>query len=576
MTDNAGSLEERVARLGPNQRALLERRLRQEPVSGHRLVARTLAGLGLTHVYGVPGQPVYDTFAACVEAGLRAIGTRHQLSAAMMATAHNYFAGRQQAATIVSAGAPSANALGAIVQARDNCWPLLVLAGAARDTTPASGQFMALDIAELCRPIAKAVVAVATTEEIPAAIGRAFEAAESGRPGPALVQLPEHALAGLGRHGGTGVAPGIRRQPALPDPRAMERATALLLGAKRPLLIVGSGARWGAPFAALRELVDSLDLPFITSPIGRGTIPDDHPLCMNAIRWIAQSRADVALVLGARLNWTFRHGRQLPEQAALIQVDVHAPEFDRDRKPTVGIVSEVGAFLHALLREPGVVRTRGEVGGPRDPQWRALLCQAREATTARREARANSDAIPLSPLRFARELRDSIPRDAITVFDGNLVMEAMEQLVPAHAPASRLTPGCSGFLGVGIPFAIAARLVHPERPVVAICGDFAFGVSAMELETAVRHRVPIVVVVANNDGNGGSLRQRMHMAADAEPVVRFEAGVRYDRIMDMLGGHAEHVQRPEEMRPAIERAIASGRPACINVAVDPDAPFPVD
>ena len=131
-------------------------------------------------------------------------------------------------------------------------------------------------------------------------------------------------------------------------------------------------------------------------------------------------------------------------------------------------------------------------------------------------------------------------------------------------------------MGVGIPFSIVARLLNPRRPVIAICGDFPFGMSAMELETTIRHRVPIVVVIANNDGNSGSLRQKAHMGAGAESVMRFQPGVRYNRIMEMLGGHAEHVDWPEEVRPALERAIASGRPACINVAIDPDAPFPAD
>ncbi len=181
------------------------------------------------------------------------------------------------------------------------------------------------------------------------------------------------------------------------------------------------------------------------------------------------------------------------------------------------------------------------------------------------------------PWRLARELRDALPKDAITVFDGNLVMAACQRMIPAHFPASRLTPGSSGGLGVGIPYAVAAKIEHPERPVVAICGDFAFGLGAMELETAVRHHVPIVVVVANNDGNSGSLRQRMHLGdGGAESVMMFLPGLRYDRIMEMFGGRAEHVDRPEDIGPALTRAIADGRAACINVAVDPDAPFPAD
>ena len=572
---NDSSLEARVARLSPNQRALLEARLRQQPEGGHRVVARTLASLSITHVYGTPGQPAYDTYGMCAKAGLRVIGTRHQMAAAMMAAAHNYLAGCQQAVTIVSAGIPTANALGAAVLARDNCWPLLVLATSTGNTAGTSGHFMALDAVELYRPIAKMVARVTETDGIATAIVRAFEIAGDGRPGPVIVQLPDHVLTGLERPAGAGLPSRATRRVEQPDPAAVERAAGLLRDAKRPLLIVGSGARWSAPFAALRQLVDALALPFITSPLGRGMLPDDHPLCMNAIRWIAQSKADVVLVLGARLNWTFRHGRLLPADARVIQVDVHPPEFDRDRRPAVGVASDVGAFLDALLRMSETLHHL-DAGSPRDPEWPVSLRAARKSAEAKREALAGMDAPGMSALRLGREIRDALPPGAICILDGNLTMKAMEQMIPVNDPLSRLSPGASGCMGVGIPFAIVARLLHPARPVIAVCGDFSFGMSAMELETAIRHRVPVVVVVANNDGNSGSLRQNAHMGAGAESVMRYQPGVRYERIMEMFGGHAQHVDRPEEIRPAIERAIASGQPACINVAIDSEAPFPAD
>jgi thiamine pyrophosphate-dependent acetolactate synthase large subunit-like protein len=213
----------------------------------------------------------------------------------------------------------------------------------------------------------------------------------------------------------------------------------------------------------------------------------------------------------------------------------------------------------------------------RDRAWLAELRDARQRTEARRAAEAGCEAARISPWRLARELRDALPKDAITVFDGNLVMAACQRMIPAYFPVSRLTPGSSGGLGVGIPYAMAAKIEHPERPVVAICGDFAFGLAAMELETAVRHKVPIVVVVANNDGNGSSLRLRMHLAdGGAESGMMFQPGLRYERIMATFGGRAEHVDRPGDIGPALARALAGGRPACINVAVDPDAPFPAD
>ena len=186
----------------------------------------------------------------------------------------------------------------------------------------------------------------------------------------------------------------------------------------------------------------------------------------------------------------------------------------------------------------------------RDRAWLAVLRDARRLTEPGAKRGGDATHPGCRHCAWRREIRDALPRDAITIFDSNLVMAACQQMIPAHAPVSRLTPGSSGCMGVGIPYAIAAKLEHPERPVVAICGDFAFGVGAMELETAVRHNVPIVVVVANNDGNGGSLRQRMHMGdCGAEPIMMFRPGLRYDRIMEMFGGHAEHVDRPGTSDP---------------------------
>ena len=549
-------------------------RKERHPVSGHRLVAQTLAALGITHVYGVPGQPVYGTFGACAEVGLRTIGTRHQLAAAMMAVAHNYLAGRQRAVALVSAGAPAANTLGGVALARSNGWPLLVLAGAARDTAERSGHFMALDAAELSRSIAKSVACAQATEAIPATLRAAFDSVMQGRPGPVVLQLPEQALAGFAPPPDDEATISSSHARVAPDPVKVDRAAALLLDAQRPLLIVGAGTRWDAPYDALRELIDTLELPFITSPLGRGTIPDGHPLCMNPIRWVAQSRADLALVLGARLNWTFRHGRQLAPDATIVQVDIHAPELDGERKPTIGIESDLGSFLRALRANAAIRARNAAACGDRD--WVASLSRSRAQMEEKRAARATTAQLPMSPLRLAKELREALPCDAITILDGNLVMEAMEQAIPVNEPASRLTPGASGCLGIGVPFALAAKLVYPQRAVIAICGDFAFGMSAMDLETAVRHNVPIVVVVANNDGNMGALRQKMYMDGGAEPIMRFQPGLRYDRIMEMFGGHAEHVDRPEDIRSAVERALASRRPACINVAVDPDAPFPGD
>jgi 2-hydroxyacyl-CoA lyase 1 len=569
-------LEQRLARLSPAQRALLDKRLQAEPVGGHALVARALASLGVTHVYGVPGQPVYDTFAACANEGIRLIGTRHQHPAALMAMAHNYFVGQQNAVSIVSTGVPCANALGAVVVARDNCWPLVVLAGAAPLTASDASYFMDLDGTQLYRSITKWAARVPETRSIPDCIAEAFAVATNGRPGPVLVELPEDVLTGLTVDASMPPLSSSAQHELKMEPSVPRQVTDALISAKRPLLIVGKGARWSSPFTALREFVDVLSIPFTTSAIARGAIPDNHPLCMNAIQWIAQSQADVVVLLGARLDWNLRYGEQLASDATLIQVDIHAPELRHNPRTKIGVHADAGGFLCAVLKQMTAVQ-RAHAQDQRDHGWVLSLCQLREEVQIKREAQAANDGHRISPLRLAKEIRDALPNNAITIFDSNLTMAACERMIPVQAPLSRLTPGTSGGLGIGIPYAIAAKLVHPDRPVVAICGDFAFGLSAMELETATRHNVPIIIVIANNDGNGGALRQRMHMRnIGPEPVMIFQSGLRYDRIAQVFGGYAQHVERAQDIGPALTRALASNRPACINVAVDPDAPFPRD
>ena len=565
------TLDERLARLTPAQRALLDQRLRENLVSGHQMVANTFASLGVTHVYGVPGQPVYDTFGGCVRAGLRVIGARHQYPATLMAAAHNYFAGRQQAASILSTGVPAANALGAVAAVRDNCWPLVLVSGGIPQAAGNSGYFMALDATELYRPVTKWTARVPDAHATPAFLSKAFQVAIDGRPGPVLVELPENVLTGLTQS--PAAEPGAHASLPEPDPVTLQRVAAALTRAERPLLIVGKGVRWAAPFAELRELIDVLSLPFITSPIGRGTIPDSHPLCMNPVRWVAQAQADVVLMVGARFDWTFRYGRQIALDATVIHVDVHAPEFNCGRRIDIAVHADAGCFVRALLDEIDPPR-RDHARNRVDRAWVARLQQSRDEVQAVREAQAARSTSVISPLRLAAEVRAALPEDAITIFDSNLTMAACERMIPVQRPVSRLTPGTSGGLGGGIPYAIAAKLVHPERPVVAICGDFAFGLSVMELETAARHNVPIVVVVANNSGNGGSLRQRMHANESCEPIMSFQKGLRYDRISAVLGGVAEHVEKADDIGPAIARAFASNQPACINVVVDGDAEFP--
>jgi len=564
-------LVRRVAALSPEKQALLALHLDRSVSTGHELVARSLRARDVTTVYGVPGVPVYGTFGACARAGMRTIGARHQQGATLMAAAHNYVAGSAKAVTVVSSGAAASNAVSGVTVARDNGWPLVLLAGAVPRNPPGFGYFTDLDLVPLFHPITKAAVTVNSVGDIPATLNHALSESMRGRPGPVFVQLPADVLE----------ASGILRDCIDPsdaalaiDGTSLDEAVRMLTDAARPLLILGKGARWKDAYDDVRRLVDLVDLPFVTSPMARGYLPDDHRHCFNEIRWAAQREADAVLLLGARLDWTFRHGTQIASHAGLIHVDVNREELGRNRPAQLPIHGDIGRFAQGVL-ERFAAHGRRRVRARRDMAWVASLEARRWSAELARHQRSIGDGSSIAPEELGRVLAGVLPRNAITVLDGNLVLRACERHMLVRDPVCRMTPGTPGCLGVGIPYAIGAKLAHPERPVVAVCGDFAFGLTGFEMETAVRHRVPIVVIIANNDGNAGVMGERqMFPDGHAERVSMFMPQLRYSDMMSMFGGHAEHVDRGDALAPAVSRALTAGKPACINVRIDPYAAFP--
>jgi len=561
-------LAERIAGLSPAKRGLMLRRLGRSARSGHEVLAEQLAALGISHVYTITGVPIDRALACCAERGIRVVGARDQRGAALAALGQNYQAGRLAAAVIVSAGPAVTNTATAIHSAAANCWPLLVIGGCAANNLRGMGEFQELDGAGLFASLCRFSARVPAVAELPAMIARAVAAATQGRPGPAYVDIPADVLAAQPDEALAPVA-----LPAYAPPRAereaLRQAAALLRAARRPLLVVGKGLRWSEPFAELRALTDAIGLPFVCSPMGRGFLPDDHPLCLDALHADALAQADVVLLLGARLDWTFRFGAELAPDVRLVQIDIEPTEIGRNVAATVGIVADLGEALRAVLAELDGFRVGADVDA-----WIAQLQRRRDARKRALAAAAAGPESPLSPHALCAELAQVLPADAVCVLDGATILAAAQQLLPARTPLSRYTPGSNGCLGSGIPFAIGARLQSPQRLVVAVCGDLAAGFSLMEIETAVRYQLPLIVVIANNGGPFGLDKQRRyHARPHADPVAAFQSAIRYEQICSALGGHGEFVDGPGQFADAWRRARASGKPTCINVIVDPLAPY---
>jgi len=561
-----------IVSLPQEKRARLASGLTRQLVDGHTLVAQGLKQLGITHVYCVSGTPIRETFARCVELGIRLIGVRHQQAGVMMAVAQNYITGRLSAVSILSAGPAVTNAATGILIARDNCWPVIVLGGRRPLSMKRMGSFQELDAVPMYESITKWSATVEAASRILAFLERAFKVAISGRPGPVYLDLPEDVLTGLAIRSDV-VVPNCESPPA-PDTRAIMRAADILLSAKRPAIVIGKGIRWSEPYQELGRLVNDYGLPFITSAMGRGYLPDDHLLCCNDARSLLMSKADTVLFLGARLDWSFRFGSEFASDVKLIQVDIDGSEIGVNKSPTEGIVGDVKEVLQQIVAY--INRSGGDRNRPELALWHGTLIEERESKRRRWNCLMNAESLPITPYRMLKEIRDFLPHDAICILDGNVFMAAGQQVLPAYVPASRFTAGSNGCLGVGIPFGSGAKIAYPDRLVVVICGDTAFGFNAMDLETAVRHGVAVIVVVVNNEGNCGALMQKTFFPADGERVTMFQPDIHYENIMRVFGGHAEFVDRLEQLRPVLERSAAQNIPACINVRVDPYTAYPQD
>jgi thiamine pyrophosphate-dependent acetolactate synthase large subunit-like protein len=568
--DTMKNLRSRLQALTANQRAGLSRSFSAKKASGHSLIAEALRRCQVKRVMGIAGTPVDSIFSECAACGIRPIGTRHQQAAVLMAAAANYMAGRLESVVVVSAGPAVTNALTGVLVARDNGWPVIVMGGRRPLNQEGIGYFQELDAVPIFRSVTKQAVKVERTSDIMHAVVQAFEIACSGRPGPVYLDLPEDVLEGTCDMD-CSLSPEIVPWPLTPATIVDETAQ-LLCAAKRPLLILGEGIRWSFSQSSLQCIVKQSGIPFITTPMARGFLPDDHPLCANEVRRWIQSQADVVLMAGASFDWRFRFGGELAHGVQIIHVDADPTMLGKNVKAVLTVCADSGRFLTQLqdaLTHQDQTRTL------RPGFWREMV---HAMCVEKRQARLtwlSGKSKPMLPQQLFLAIRDFLPTDAVVVLDGNITLSTGQILLSAQSPCSWLDPGWNGCMGSGIPFGMGAKLAVPERMVIVICGDFGFGLSAMDMETAVRHRIPVIVVIANNDGITGALRQNTAFSPDyPELFSRFQPGLRYERMIEVFGGHGEFVDEAADIRPALERAAASGLPSCINVSVAPDSPGP--
>lgn len=536
-------------------------------LTGGELVARVLRQVGVGHVFTLCGGHILPIYDGCLTEGIRLVDVRHEQAAAHAADAYARLT-RGLGVALVTAGPGVTDAATGVANAWSARSPLLLIGGAAPQGLRGLGALQEMEQVALLRPITKGSWSVVETRQIPEVLATAIRTALTGRPGPVFVEIPVDLLLNRVEERLAPVPAGsVHRPRVAAHPADVERLAGLLAGAERPLVVAGSGVYWDDAAASLRALVERAGLPVVTNGAGRGTVPTDHPLAVASARGFALGSADVVLVLGAPLDFRLGYGRPptFAENARVAMVDCDPTELGRNRPLELGLVADLDVLIRQLLDAlPAGVADRFR-------PWREAVA-AREAEGRRRlEEWAASDDVPIAHHRLAAEIARVVTPETIVIGDGGDVVGCAARYVPLHRPGQWLDPGPFGCLGVGPPFALAARLLHPDRRVLLIAGDGAFGLNGMELETAVRFGLPVACVVGNDAGWGQIRNPQLQFFGAERAVATSLPATRYDRMVEALGGRGLLVTKPAELRPALEQALASDEVWCLNVLLDPAA-----
>lgn len=535
-------------------------------VTGGALAAQVMKNDGVKHLFGLVGGHIYPIFESCVEMGIRVIDVRHEESAAHMAEGWALATGKPGVCT-GTAGPGFTNMLTGIANSFAGGTPLLALGGHAAIHEFDTGALQDFNQLDVIKPMTKFARAVYQVERIPDYMGMALRHATSGRPGPAYLEIPMD-IAFKEMDVSAVQIPDCHRIQSPPAGNAedVEKALELLAKAKKPIAVAGGGVWWSQAHEELKRFVEKADLPLYTRSSARGSVPDDHPLCIGPGFTLDPSfqstlaEADLLILLGTRFAYTFK-ADAIPPSLKIIRVDIEPSEICAGRAPEVGIVGDVRMVLRQFT--DGIKKMSHK-------EWIEQLTTSREQMRQAFEPMFASDQVPINPLRLCREMASFLDRDTVVCTDGGDMCVWGNLALPAMGPGLFISQASSifGCLGVGIPYGIAAKLANPDKRVIVLTGDGSFGLTLMEFDTALRHDIPFVTVIGNDKCWGmihRKWRNDQGLAVGCELVHR-----RYDKIIEAMGGHGEYVEKPEDIGPAIQRAFDSGLPACVNVMTDPE------
>jgi acetolactate synthase-1/2/3 large subunit len=537
-----------------------------EKITGGQLLIRALKAHGIRRLYTLPGAPLFPVYEACLNEGVEVLTGRHESGLIHMAEGWSRSTG-EPSVVLVSPGPGLANSVAGISIAFAECSPVIVLSGIDVPANLGRGGRQELPQVAMCAPITKWSSLLSSGKRIPEYIDKAFRIAVNGMPGPVHISITSDTFSGLVEVDEGAISPAANTQPTAAtqaEPAFIRQTLELLSGAERPLIIAGAAAFWSHAGDLLRQFVETVKIPLMTVEQARGIIPDNHPYCFGdgygTVNPAAQlqGRVDVLMLLGDRMDHAFAYGNCFGS-AKIIHICPDANEIGKNHPIECGVACDARAVTAQLL-EAAKTRTWEEPA-----EWLAMLRDTRSAQATRVEKAAASTQPGVHPARIALEVEALLDEQSILAFDGGDFSSWARFCMTARRPGGWLASTVLGYLGVGLPYAMGAKLAFPEAKAVVMTGDGALGFSVMEMETAVRYGIPVVVVVANDAAYGVEVYYQQKWFGPNRVVGTELTNTRWDLLAESLGGHGEFVDAPERLRPALERAFASGKPACVNV-----------
>jgi len=534
-------------------------------VDGATLLARSLKKQGIDHLFGVVGFPVTPIAAAAQKEGVAYIGMRNEQTASYAAQAYGYLTGRPGACIVVT-GPGVVHGLAGLANAQQNCWPMILIGGASETYRGGMGAFQEERQVLIASPFCKFAHAIESVQRIPYYVEMATRNAINGRPGATYLDVPDDIITGkcdLDK---------VVEVERAPDPPRMvapaeniEAALNLLQRAERPLVLVGKGMAWSRAEEEVRAFIERTQLPFLRSPMGKGVMPDDHPLSVAAARTLALQKADVVFLMGARFNWIFHFG-QAPRYAKdvkVIQLDISPEEIGHNKAAEVALVGDG----KAIIRQLNQALASRQWFHPKDTPWRQMIAQKSSENAEQIRSQVNDDEAPANYFRALRDVAAWMPKNAVLSAEGAGTMDIGLTQIPSFNARSCLNAGTYGTMGVGLGQAIAASVAHPDRPVIHLSGDSAIGFSGMEMETLVRYNFPVKIVVLNNGGIGPGMPK-----IPDNPMFNLKPnaliyGARYDKVMEAFGGRGFFVEDPKRLRATLDEAMNFRGPALVNVVI---------